>query len=500
MQFIVSLIISQGTDCPLDDVEVFEPNLMIRSWIRLPLCLLLLPLLAHAGGQPRSDQDSVQYKDVLTIQGISQFIETQQIHSVDDLLSRMPPRLLSSFTLAYQSQSLQANCANKKTPRVLLFSPEDDFVMAVTGNLSTPGCGNIEMMKFDQKSRRFDFQDYQFAASPSVHHQQPNSAICMSCHGTDLRPIWASYPTWPGFFTDQASSDDTEGSQNGEFLGLKKAWINQPVYRRLNWNKADSLFPYSDSAQSVTLRPNFRLGIFLNRENAKRLARVYEETPGYPDYKYPIEAQLLNCPFPRDELVKKLDDLSRFFMSDNPINAAHPGNIFKPDWFSMNKLLPSSNSQNSGVTNPDANDNASPDTNTDADADETEFTDGVTPTSTLLKSLVMDEIASSAPEFSSFTARTSIFDRYPNTDPSSLPLDQQVAEEVEAQIFPEALKNDLGWIDEKGQALSLENYTSANALNQACDLLRAKLIALESDPTSLSRMSRVPYNVLYKGP
>jgi len=391
------------------------------SWARTFLFSLLSSSPALA---------TMPYQGELSPEGVSSFIQANKIGSVDELMSWMPERLLGSFTLAHQSQSIQASCTSESTPRVILFSPDDDFVMAVTGNLSGPGCGNIEMMKLERASSSFNFKEFVFGENGGLRGQS-----CLQCHSNDPRPIWNDYSHWPGFYGE---ADDVV--DEATFLKSKKGWMNADVYRHLVWKNESSSFPYrlSEPSLDAGMRPNLRLGMMLAREEARRLARMIEEQPGFSAYRFPILFRYLECgSFSNptfDANIAALFDVSL-------LQFAPSGTIFKPDRFTL--LEPT-------LFVDHANDKDTP------------FFDGTRALYLFLQTELMRDLVLVDSDLKPYFTPQSIVSYYGASSAS--------------RLFPP--NEDFSWVDRMGEALdpgTLENRTSV------CKLLQEKgTIALKA--------------------
>src|SRR5690606_34078925 len=90
-----------------------------------------------------------EYRGRLSIAGLKRFVADQSITTPEELMSRLPLRLRSRFTLIHSGASLQfqENCISERDPRIVLFSIEDRFVMAFTNSKSSAACYNPEMME-----------------------------------------------------------------------------------------------------------------------------------------------------------------------------------------------------------------------------------------------------------------------------------------------------------------------------------------------------------------
>src|SRR5207237_2394064 len=116
----------------------------------------------------------------------------------------------------------------------------------------------------------------------SAENGQVNPPECLRCHGLDPRPIFDSYPLWPGFYgavNDTFPDDDSERAAYRDFLARSRD-APAGVYSKLLWPAGTSTPPYNDpggynpdatevSPEALALSPNSRLGIALSQLNHK---------------------------------------------------------------------------------------------------------------------------------------------------------------------------------------------------------------------------------------
>jgi hypothetical protein len=222
-----------------------------------------------------------EYSGKLSIAGLKKFVADESITTPEELLSRLPERIRSRFTLIHRGESLQfqENCISEKDPRVVLFSPEDRFVMAFTNSKISPACYNPEMMEL-RADGSIDFDFIPMMQSPAGT-KPLDKTKCQGCHGAQSYPIWSSYPLWHGAY---GSNDDSPSEVPEERERIEKYasyWRNQGIYRLLSW-KRDAYFPYSTQRQTDhNLRPNMHLGMLLARIDGIRVAHQIARNEQY---------------------------------------------------------------------------------------------------------------------------------------------------------------------------------------------------------------------------
>ena len=94
-----------------------------------------------AQGSDRFSRDAV--KEILTSG------EVRSVESFLEFLSQSKYKeFLENYVLMFHSRSLQS--ASFENPRAIMFSPEDEFVIAFNGDSSQDNGNQLEMMEFDR--------------------------------------------------------------------------------------------------------------------------------------------------------------------------------------------------------------------------------------------------------------------------------------------------------------------------------------------------------------
>ncbi len=226
--------------------------------------------------------------------GIEQLMATQDIRSVEDLLSLLPQKFRTIYTLIYRSRSLQD--ASEKNPRVLLFS-ENGLVLSFNGDPLQKNYNKIEVLSPSDDGSQISMKEIDFSGGRPIVHNNPVS--CTKCHRVDSRPIWDSYAIWPGVFGsfDDIFSEKTSPPQEKlAFNNWLKAKESHPRYQKLVTPQYESaikkdtsqnifsVFPfvpiesfakiaqYFDYEKLNSFRPNLRLTEILSRVQAKKIS------------------------------------------------------------------------------------------------------------------------------------------------------------------------------------------------------------------------------------
>jgi hypothetical protein len=110
--------------------------------------------------------------------------------SVENVFAQLPDWLGFNIALMKASESTQP--ATQATPRVILYDPTLNFIVAAS---SRKGEKTLEAIVFDHDKEEWNVGEISFA-DPKVPKLEKQS--CKTCHGDTFRLIWASYPRWKG--------------------------------------------------------------------------------------------------------------------------------------------------------------------------------------------------------------------------------------------------------------------------------------------------------------
>ena len=267
--------------------------------------------------------------------------------NVETFLSRLPKPLFENFTLVYKSRSPFSDSISFQFPRVILFSPDAKTVLTFTGDKAKPGADIVEALYFDQNKSSFVPRSYVFSAEGSRGaHLDGEVQSCTQCHGTDTRPVFDSYPLWPGFYGSVKDSFPPSVGVSVEEQGQLKKFISssaqQGVYRFLNLKK--EIGPYLDpkyikedspegDLSQFQAMPNTRLGMALTELNRKRIFRKLSQSKNYEANQKKILLNLLDCgDQPTD---KEIQHITELLIDENKLRLRSLG----VDENSKNKML-----------------------------------------------------------------------------------------------------------------------------------------------------------------
>jgi cytochrome c553 len=229
--------------------------------------VLSVILLAMSSASAQEQNASFDYD------ALQALIQSKGVRSVEELIPLLPPELRSSYSLVYDSKSSQGS--SDKAPRAILFGKNANFVLTFNGDPGEAGYNKIETMQFKPSTNKFEFREIEFPKKGGA----PTVTSCTGCHGDDPHPIWGNYPSWPGVY---GSADEHLGEvEVAKFKTYQEFAKSSKRYSSLLPPRGSTLSPYRDGheleSEDLDLRPNTRLGLFLARMNARRIAKRLEE-------------------------------------------------------------------------------------------------------------------------------------------------------------------------------------------------------------------------------
>ena len=159
---------------------------------------------------------------------IQAWLNSENPHSIEEFLSKLPDDELRNFTLMHDSKSLQQ--ASAQSPRAILYGDDGQWVIAFNGDSSQGGGDTVEMMIRDESTHSYGFHELSFRDGHPV--LKLNSRRCELCHGIPTRPIWDHYQEWTGAYGEH----DDQFSQT-ELDAMAKFIAAAPVHPRYRYLK-----------------------------------------------------------------------------------------------------------------------------------------------------------------------------------------------------------------------------------------------------------------------
>ena len=239
----------------------------------------------------------------VTFDSLKRLIIEKNVGTIEALLPLLPDSFRSHYALMFNSRSLQE--ASYRDPRVILYGPEAKFIITFNGNPGLRGFDALETMEFDDGTKSFRFHEITFpkkstesaVSASQVRFSESNPDKCLKCHGSPSRPIWDTYPVWPGAYGER----DHQPLSAKEREGLADFLRNQAAHPRYRPLAESKLFLERDSllARAATrydgssaTDPNSDLSALLSKLNFQAIASEVGGSPGFPAYRYALLASL----------------------------------------------------------------------------------------------------------------------------------------------------------------------------------------------------------------
>ena len=232
------------------------------------------------------------------------------VDSISELVPLLPRELRENFTFVYDSRSPFRTGISPEYPRVILFTNDARLVLTFIGDERQPGYDLLETMSFDYERAKFELHAYMLpAAERRAWRPSPQEAQCSRCHGADARPIFDSYPLWPGYYgsvQDTFPHDRIGQKEARSFAAFQANAAKTGVYKDLIYPSGSPVSPYLDPRlfkdNTVTLDPNLfaylpnaRLGMALTELNRQRIYRKLASGDGFAANEKRILSKLLEC-------------------------------------------------------------------------------------------------------------------------------------------------------------------------------------------------------------
>ena len=237
---------------------------------------------------------------VLTLNGIEDFIRTNDIRSVEQFLSYLPSSYLDHYALMFQSRSLQS--ASFANPRALIFGNSGKLIISFNGSPDQTGYYAIEAIEFSDLSKSFQMEEIAFPepdnqSSSHAQFSKRNPDKCIKCHATNPHPIWDTPPLWPGAYGERYHEKLSKAESEGLYSYLQQQ-PNHPRYRFLT-----NTHPYTDESTFYPNRhnvyngveseaPNAQLTKLLTKLNVEKIIHQVSLQPQFSQYQYALLASV----------------------------------------------------------------------------------------------------------------------------------------------------------------------------------------------------------------
>jgi hypothetical protein len=278
------------------------------AWRCIPFLLLLARLILAPGAALADYQPFTEARLQELLQNNP--ATGRPVDTISELVPLLPEELRKNFTFVYDSRSPFRSGISPEFPRVILFTDDGRLVLTFIGDERQPGFDLLETMSFDYESATFELHAYLLpAAERKSWRPSPEEARCARCHGADARPIFDSYPLWPGYYgsvQDTFPHDRIGQKEAKNYAAFSAGAAKTGVYKDLIYPAGSPVSPYLDPRlfhdNTVTLQPklfpylpNARLGIALTELNRQRIYRKLAAGEGFAANEKRMLAMLLEC-------------------------------------------------------------------------------------------------------------------------------------------------------------------------------------------------------------
>ena len=265
--------------------EVTRRCALAVATVRRTLCLFLGLLGTAPPGQAAA----------FNFASLQSLLSHQDIGSVEELIAALPPAQRNHYALVFESRSLQG--ASPENPRAILFGPDARFIVTFNGSPAQRGFRVVETMEFDDESQEFRLRELLFperaAGVDKVVVSEVNPRRCARCHGAPARPVWDTFPLWPGAYGERyrAKLSARERAGLSAFLALQATHARYSGLLGVKRFADPQTFRSSALSQYAGIPaepPNAELAIYLSRLQAQSIARQLVRQPAFDLYQYAL--------------------------------------------------------------------------------------------------------------------------------------------------------------------------------------------------------------------
>ena len=206
-----------------------------------------------------------------------------------------------NFVVIGESESLQGSTIKngKIYPRIMLKSPNSELMVTFNTDPEAKGYKTIEMMRWNGKKGRYEFQELNFGDGGEAPHVDASGTKCMECHKSPSpRPNWDTYRAWAGVVPSRDDMLEMH-AQDGDFKmnkGLQpdaKAYINflDQVAEDKDSGKKSRLamleIPFDENRQLGEYMKAMKKKDLTNREKIDLIKKKIDDTGFYRIKHFP---------------------------------------------------------------------------------------------------------------------------------------------------------------------------------------------------------------------
>ncbi|MEW7292443.1 hypothetical protein [Aquimarina sp. 2304DJ70-9] len=177
----------------------------------------------------------------MTINGIQDFIQKNNINSIVELLNKLPDHYKNNFSLVEHTKG--EGQSNLRFPRIVLFGPDGVFLMNISTKPDDPKHDLLDCAELNEESGIWEFSQFDFTEKKPKLHRNPES--CIRCHGDKPRPVWGTNMDWPGVFGDNEAA-----GPNGEALSYKHVLRMREIIKGETFSDRFDFLKWSDQKLS----------------------------------------------------------------------------------------------------------------------------------------------------------------------------------------------------------------------------------------------------------
>ena len=173
--------------------------------------------------------------------------------------------------------------ADVDNPRLLLLGSDMRFLIALATHPNDAKRETIDMAELVEGTGFWKFRSLDMSTTPPT--LSPDDASCIGCHGSPPRPIWGSYPDWPGAFgEDNDILTSAQATALNEILAAQAASDRFHSIELLDHYDSGQIFslpgrvyPYTNTITNMELGAAVADGIYTRIKNSPLYDLVWRE-------------------------------------------------------------------------------------------------------------------------------------------------------------------------------------------------------------------------------
>ncbi|GLS24441.1 hypothetical protein GCM10007877_01520 [Marinibactrum halimedae] len=135
----------------------------------------------------------------MTISGVDDFIQQNNITTIDALLKTFPDHYRTNFSLVEHTRA--TGQSDLEHPRIVLFGSDGRFLLNIGTKPDDPLYNALDVAELNTTTGHWEFSVFDFSQEKPILTR--NDPSCNECHGSqNSRPVWGSFQEWTGVFGD----------------------------------------------------------------------------------------------------------------------------------------------------------------------------------------------------------------------------------------------------------------------------------------------------------